>query len=46
MFYRKQKIVGGDTAKVAVEDSADGYYTVALSFVQRSGLSSAVFRLE
>ncbi|VDO32389.1 unnamed protein product [Onchocerca flexuosa] len=36
---RKQKMVGGDIAKVAVEDSADGYYTVALSFVQRSGLT-------
>ncbi|VDK62166.1 unnamed protein product [Onchocerca ochengi] len=35
----KQKMAGGDIAKVAVEDSADGYYTVALSFVQRSGLT-------
>ncbi|CAG9531988.1 unnamed protein product, partial [Cercopithifilaria johnstoni] len=35
----KQKIAGGDTAKKAVEDSADGYYTVALSFIQRSGLT-------
>ncbi|EJD76030.1 ubiquitin-conjugating enzyme family protein [Loa loa] len=35
----KQKITGGDIAKIAVEDSADGYYTVALSFVQRSGLT-------
>uniref|UniRef100_A0A915PSQ5 UBC core domain-containing protein n=1 Tax=Setaria digitata TaxID=48799 RepID=A0A915PSQ5_9BILA len=33
----KQKMAGGDTTKAAVEDSADGYYTVALSFVQRPG---------
>ncbi|KAM3721402.1 Baculoviral IAP repeat-containing protein [Dirofilaria immitis] len=35
----KQKMAGEDIAKIAVQDSADGYYTVALSFVQRSGLT-------
>uniref|UniRef100_A0A158Q7N3 UBIQUITIN_CONJUGAT_2 domain-containing protein n=1 Tax=Elaeophora elaphi TaxID=1147741 RepID=A0A158Q7N3_9BILA len=34
----KHKMNGGDTAKIAVEDSADGYYTVALSFIQRSAV--------
>ncbi|KAL3998353.1 Ubiquitin-conjugating enzyme family protein [Acanthocheilonema viteae] len=37
----KQKIVDGNTAKVAVEDSADGYYTVALSYIQRPGLTGS-----
>lgn len=29
-------MTGGDTTRIAVEDSADGYYTVALSFVKHS----------
>uniref|UniRef100_A0A0R3QJP8 UBIQUITIN_CONJUGAT_2 domain-containing protein n=1 Tax=Brugia timori TaxID=42155 RepID=A0A0R3QJP8_9BILA len=37
----KGKMAGGDIPKIAVEDSADGYYTVALSFVQRSNLKDS-----
>ncbi|VDN82160.1 unnamed protein product [Brugia pahangi] len=37
----KGKMAGGDIPKIAVEDSADGYYTVALSFIQRSNLKDS-----
>ncbi|VDK73717.1 unnamed protein product [Litomosoides sigmodontis] len=35
----KQKVNGDDAAKITVEDSADGYYAVALSFLQLSDLT-------
>lgn len=44
--YRKQRIsIDGDIKKAAVKDSADGYYTVALSFSQRLGLFVCLFVL-